>query len=161
MYITEIDKISFGCLKSELEDYLTTVIYINGVDLKRIIEGMEAEQMAKKGLNVCNGCYEGISLFIAFHNQDHFLGKTLKDYIYQDQWYTLYDYKYSGVPGDHSLSCKITFEDQQVVWHSFKNFSKIISFDLDYNNLEFRFTKEQYLEAIETIKNDSEKNLFA
>ena len=87
-----------------------------------------------------NGCYEGISFFIAFDNQNHFLCRTLSDYIYTGNRYALYDYKNSGIPGDHSLTCKITLESDKVIWHDFKNFSKIIPFNLDYGNLKFQFS---------------------
>ncbi|MEM8887592.1 MAG: hypothetical protein AAGD28_06365 [Bacteroidota bacterium] len=149
MYIKEIE---FGYLKSELEDYMTTAIYVNGINLKGIIEEIEIKQLASKGLTIQNGCYEGISYFIAFHNQNHFLRETLSDYIYQDQRYALYDYKYSGVPGDHSLSCKISIEPEEVRWYDFKNFSKIIPYQLDYGDLEFRFCKNQYCEAIKLAR---------
>ena len=156
-----MDKIDFGCVKSELEDYMTTSICVNGIDLKDIIEEIEAEQFAKKGLDIGNGCYEGISFFIAFHNQSHFMCSTLKDYVYKDVHYTLFDYKYSGVPGDHSLACKITIGSEEVIWSDFKNFSKVIPFDLDYGNLRFRFSKKQYVEAIDLIINNREENMFA
>lgn len=77
-------KIRFGCSKSELEDYMTTTIFVNGIDLNCIIEEIETEQFVKRGLTLQNGGYEGISFFIAFHNQNHFLCSTLKDYIYQE-----------------------------------------------------------------------------
>lgn len=156
-----MDKIDFGCVKSELEDYMTTLIYINGIDLKHIVEGIEAQQFAQKGLTIQNGSYEGISFFIAFHNQDHFLCKTLHDYVYQEEQYTLFDYKYSGIPGDHSLTCKIAIGSEEIVWYDFKNFSKIIPFELEYGNLQFRFSTKQYREAIDVIKNDSAENMFA
>lgn len=140
---------------------MTTVIYLNGIDLKAIIEEIETEQLAKKGLTVRNGCYEGISFFIAFHWQNHFLCKTLKEYIYCDQRYTLYDYKYSGIPGDHSLTCKIAIGSEEVVWYDFKNFSKIIPFELDYRGLKFHFDSNQYYDAINLIKNNTAKNMFA
>lgn len=142
-------------MRSDLEDYLTTTIHLNGVNLKNIIEKIEVEQLAKKGLQVQNGCYEGISFFIAFHYQNHFLCKTLNDYIYYNYQYTLYDYKYSGIPGDHSLTCKISINSKEVCWYNFKNFSKIIPFEIDYGGLEFCFCKEQYCEAIKSIKLDT------
>ncbi|SEL98146.1 hypothetical protein SAMN05216436_10160 [bacterium A37T11] len=147
-----MDKIRFENVKSQLEDYLTAAIYINGVDLRIIIEKMEAEQLAKNGLYVRSGCYEGISSFIAFDNQNHFLCKTLTDYIYSNQRYALYDYKYSGIPGDHSLTCKISIGPKEVIWHDFKNFSKVISVELNYEDLAFRFCIDQYLDAINTVR---------
>ncbi|WP_103867382.1 hypothetical protein [Aquimarina sp. I32.4] len=155
------DKISFGSIKSELEDYMTTVIYLNGINFKNIIEEIEVKQFEKKGLHIQNGCYEGISFFIAFHNQNHFLCETLNNYIYQDQRYTLYDYKYSGIPGDHSLTCKISIGVKDIYWHDFKNFSKIIPFEINYKDLEFHFCKEQYCEAINLVRNNTEENMFA
>lgn len=140
---------------------MITAIYLNGINLKNIIEEIEAEQLAKKGLNIRNGCYEGISFFIAFHNQNHFLCRTLNDYVYHNQRYTLYDYKYSGIPGDHSLTCKISIGSKEIFWYDFKNFSKIISFELDYGGLEFHFCKEQYCEAINLIRSNTEENMFA
>lgn len=149
----QMDTIVFGCCKSDLEDYLTTSILVNGYDLKVLIEGIEADQMADKGLTLQNGCYEGISHFIAFDNQNHFLRETLRDYMYPEERFTLYDYKYSGVPGDHSLTCKIAIGNTEVVWYDFKNYSKIISFEIDYSGLEFRFSKTQYCQAIATVRN--------
>ncbi|MEM9549397.1 MAG: hypothetical protein AAGA77_25735 [Bacteroidota bacterium] len=161
MGIKAKDKIQFGCLKSLLEDYMTTSIYINGVDLKEKIEKIEVRQCAKRGFKVCNGCYEGISFFIAFHYQNHFLCRTLKDYIYDGQHFALYDYKFSGIPGDHSLTCKISLVGDEIIWHDFKNFSKIIPFELDYEGLEFRFCIDQYREAIDEIRSNKEENMFA
>ncbi|MEM9648508.1 MAG: hypothetical protein AAF969_08500 [Bacteroidota bacterium] len=155
-----MDKIDFGCVRSELEDYMTTSICINGIDLKDIIEEIETEQCAEKGLNIQNGCYEGISFFIAFHNQNHFLCSTLNDYMHIGERYTLFEYKYSGIPGDHSLTCKISIGPEEILWHDFKNFSKVLPFDLDYGNLKFRFCKKQYCKAIDIIKNDREENMF-
>jgi len=150
------DTIEFSCVKSQLEDYLTTVIYINGMNLKLMVESIENRQCAKKGLCIQRGgCYEGICFFIAFHYQNHFLCKTLTDYIYDQQRYTLYDYKYSGIPGDHSLTCKIKIETDEVIWYDFKNFSKVIPFDLDYGNLEFRFCLNQYLDAINLVQSST------
>lgn len=140
---------------------MTTSIYVNGLDFLHIIEGIEAEQFTQRGLTIQNGCYEGISFFIAFHNQNHFMCETLDDYKHPDQRYTLYDYKCSGVPGDHSLSCKITVGSQEVLWHDFKNFSRIIPFELDYHGLELRFNEEQYRGAIDLIRNNKAENLFA
>lgn len=71
----KIDKIRFGCVRSQLEDYMTAAIYINGVDLRMIIEKIEVAQLTKKGLRIQNGFYEGISSFIAFDNQNHFIRK--------------------------------------------------------------------------------------
>ncbi|MBX2921039.1 MAG: hypothetical protein KF746_02515 [Chitinophagaceae bacterium] len=155
-----IHKISFGCVRSQLEDYMTAAIFINGVDLRMIIEKIEAEQLAKNGLNARNGFYEGISSFIAFHNQNHFLCKTLDDYIYSNQRYALYDYRYSGVPGDHSLTCKISIEPEEVIWYDFKNFSKIIPFDLNYGDLGFRFCIDQYFDAINAVRNNTVENIY-
>ena len=155
------DVIEFGSIKSELEDYMTTSIYINGIDLKKKIEQIELPQFANRGINIKTSCYEGISFFIAFHNQNHFLCRTLSDYIYTDNRYTLYDYKCSGIPGDHSLACKISMNNDMFIWHDFKNFSKIIPFDLDYRGLEFHFSIDQYREAISLIRNNKAKNIFA
>ena len=78
----QIDSIEFGYTKSKLEDYMTTSITINGLDLKKKTQAIEHPQFAKKGICMENGCYEGISFFIAFDNQNHFLCRTLSDYIY-------------------------------------------------------------------------------
>lgn len=86
-------------------------------------------------MNIGNSCYEGISFFIAFHNQNHFLCNTLNDYIYSGNRYALYDYGHSGIPGDHSLACRVSINADGIVWHDFKNFSKFIPFDLDYRGL--------------------------
>ncbi|SEL35157.1 hypothetical protein SAMN05421740_104376 [Parapedobacter koreensis] len=140
---------------------MTAAIYINGVDLRMIIEKIEAEQLARKGLHIRNGCYEGISSFIAFDNQNHFLCKTLDDYIYSNQRYTLYDYKYSGIPGDHSLTCKIAIGPKEVIWYDFKNFSKVISFELNYGELEFHFCVDQYFDAINAVRNNTAGNIYS
>lgn len=157
----ERDQIEFACVKSEVEDYMTTCIAINGIDLKRIIAKTERGQLARKGVAIEGGCYEGISLFIAFHHQNHFLGKTLNDYIYPEERFAIYEYKYSGVPGDHSLTCKITFNSNEVIWHDFKNFSQINPIEINYSDLEFRFCLEQYQKAIDKIKYDKVVNIFA
>ena len=157
----KVDEIRFGCVRSQLEDYLTTAIYINGVDLRMIMEKIEAIQLIKYGLRTQNGFYEGISSFIAFDNQNHFLCKTLEDYIYSGERYTLYDYRYSGIPGDHSLACKISIGSKEVIWYDFKNFSKVIPFDLNYKDLKFRFCIDQYLDAINTARNNTVKSIYS
>ena len=149
----QIDSIEFGCTKSKLEDYMTTSITINGIDLKKKIQSIEHPQFAKKEICMENGCYEGIAFFIAFDNQNHFLCRTLSDYIYTGNRYALYDYKNSGILGDHSITCKITLESDKVIWHDFKDFSKIIPFNLDYGNLKFQFSLDQYCDAINVVRN--------
>ena len=73
--------------------------------------------------------------------------------IYTGNRYALYDYKNSGMLGDHSLTCKITLESDKVIWHDFKNFSKIIPFNLDYGDLKFQFSLDQYCDAINVFRN--------
>ncbi|MGJ1390160.1 hypothetical protein ACR78F_07275 [Sphingobacterium spiritivorum] len=53
--------------------------------------------------------------------------------------YALFDYKYSGIQGDHSLTCKISIGSDNVIWYDFKNFFKILLFDLNYTDIKFRF----------------------
>lgn len=147
------DKIEFSSIKSNLEDYMTTLIFINGIDLRSIVGSIERKQCAKKGICLRGGnCYEGICFFIAFHYQNHFLLRTLEDYIYDGQRFTLYDYVYSGIPGDHSLTCKISINEEEVIWYDFKNFSKVLPLEFDYENLEFRFCINQYFDAINSIR---------
>ena len=69
---------------------------------------------------------------LSLDDQNHFLRETLRDYIYLEERFTLYDYKYSGMPGDNSLMCKIAIGHTDVVWYDFKNYSKIIPFEMDY-----------------------------
>ena len=154
------DKVKFSCIKSETEDYMTTKISINDIDLKTLIEEIELYQFLVRGLYTHNGIYEGISFFIAFHNQNHFLCRTLNDYKYEGNRYSLYDYKYTGIPGDHSLTCKISMNNDEVIWHDFKNFSKIFPFNIDYNGLEFHFCINQYIDAIYKARNNKEENIF-
>ncbi len=61
----------------------------------------------------------------------------------------------------HSLACKKTIGPEDVIWSNFKNFSRVIAFDLDYRNLRFRFSNKQYVEAIDIIINNREENMFA
>ena len=58
---------------------MTTSIPINGIDLKKKIQAIEHLQFAKKGICMENGCYEGISFFIAFDNQNHLNIKIIKN----------------------------------------------------------------------------------
>ena len=44
----QTDVIEFGSIKSELEDYMTTSIYINGIDLKKKIEQIELPQFVNR-----------------------------------------------------------------------------------------------------------------
>jgi len=53
----QIDSIEFGCTKSKLEDYMTTSITINGIDLKKKIQAIEHPQFAKKEICMENRCY--------------------------------------------------------------------------------------------------------
>ena len=46
----QTDVIEFGCIKSELEDYMTTSININGIDLKKKIEQIELPQFINRGI---------------------------------------------------------------------------------------------------------------
>lgn len=151
------DEICFGKSYSNLEDYQTTDIYINGVDLRRKIEVAEMMHFNKYGLKVLEGCYEGISYYIAFEYKNHFLGDTLDGYIYEDKRYALYEYRCSGVPGDHSLTCKIRMTTDEVIWYDFKNYSRVVCCQFDYSNVQFRFSLSQYLKAINLAK----YNLYA
>lgn len=146
------DEICFGSSTSNLENYLTTDIYINGVDLRQKIEVSEMIQLNNHGLRLLDGCYEGISYYIAFEYKNHFLGNTLDGYVYDDKRYTIYEYKCSGVPGDHSLTCKISMTSETVTWYDFKNYSKIVPFQFDYSGLEYCFSISQYIKAINTAK---------
>lgn len=141
---------------------MTTLIYVNGVDLKSIVEHIERKQCTKKGLCIQpGGCYEGICFFIAFHYRNHFLLKTLDDYVYGGQRFTLYDYKYSGIPGDHSLTCKISIQQEEVLWYDFKNFSKVLPIEFDYGNLEFHFCINQYFDAISSARSSTLEDTFS
>lgn len=157
----ENDRIEFGCIRSNLEDYMTTSIRINGMDLRRIIEEIELPQLVKRGIDMQRVGYEGISFFIAFHNQDHFLCRTLSDYVYEDKRYALYDSRNSGIPGEYSLTCKIKMEENTVSWYDFKNFSEILPFDMSYRDLAFHFSLDQYCDAIDSIRNNKSENMFA
>jgi hypothetical protein len=156
------DKIEFSYVKSQLEDYMTTLIFINGTDLKSIIGNIEKRQCAKEGFCMRQGgCYEGICFFIAFHYQNHFLLRTLDDYIYDGQRFTLYDYRYTGIPGDHSLTCKISIGKDEVIWHDFKNYSKISPIEFDYGKLKFCFGINQYFDAISAARMNTLEGNFS
>ena len=67
---------------------------------------------------------------------------------------------YSGVPGDYTLTCRITINNDRVIWHDFKNFSKIYKGAIDYGGLSFSFPIEKYKAAIYDIKNNEIKKMY-
>ncbi|MAJ32793.1 MAG: hypothetical protein CMC18_09170 [Flavobacteriaceae bacterium] len=58
------------------------------------------------------------------------------------------------------MLAKKTIGPEDVIWSNFKNFSRVIAFDLDYRNLRFRFSNKQYVEAVYIIINNREENMF-
>ncbi|MGD1893718.1 MAG: hypothetical protein ACFB15_24390 [Cyclobacteriaceae bacterium] len=156
-----MDHISFGVANSTLEDYLTTNIYVNGIDLRVIISEIEANQLTNSRLSVQSGAYEGISTFIAFHLYDHFCKVTMNEYRYDGDRFALYDYLYSGIPGDHSLSCQIDIEKDRVIRSDFKNFSRFYPQGFNYRDLQYTFDRQAYLDAIAELRRDKVNPIYA
>ena len=156
-----MDTIRFGLVKSRLEDYMTTSIYINGIDLRQIISSIEYEQLLPLNRTSYTGVYEGISPLLAFSLNDHFCGETINEYLYYDCQYALFDYMYSGIPGDHTLTCKIEFKKDNVRWYDFKNFSKIYRGIIDYSDLSFSFDRSAYKAAVYDLKNNQLNHMYA
>ncbi|MEM6966829.1 MAG: hypothetical protein AAF573_18840 [Bacteroidota bacterium] len=155
-----MDNIHFSISTSRLEDYFITDIFVNGIDLRSIIAKIEQQQLQPIGYAQLSGAYEGISPFLAFHLHDHFNGKTVNEYLYYDFCFTLFNYMYSGVPGDHTLTCKIEITKDKVRWYDFKNFSKIYTGKIDYGELSFSFSAESYRAAIENLKKNEIQNMY-
>lgn len=155
-----MDYINFDVSKSRLEDYATTDIYINDFDLRDIVADIEYNQLKSLGKENLCGAYEGISPFLAFHLHDHFHGKSVSDYIYNSR-YSLFDYRYSGIPGDHTLTCKIYDKGEKVIWTDFRNYSKIVNEDIDYGALRFEFAKDSYDRAIDFLKETKIRKMYS
>ncbi|MCH2046186.1 MAG: hypothetical protein MK212_18875 [Saprospiraceae bacterium] len=156
------DTIYFDIALSQLGDYLTTEIYINGIDLRVILTNIEVKQIHANDANSLRlaGAYEGVSPFIAFHLKNHFYKNSINEYMYDDCFYTIYEYAYSGVPEDHTLSCRIDFVKNKVIWSEFKNFSKICPEGFDYEGLTFTFDRRAYMNAIDNVKLNRIKSLY-
>jgi hypothetical protein len=148
------DQIQFSLASSELEDYLTIDIVINGYDLKSIIASIESEQIHNMPLTIQAGAYEGISAFIAFHTHNHFYGETVSGYQQEGNRFTLFEYIHSGVPGEHTVTCEINFSGDEVTWKNFRNISSVIPEGFSYYDLEFRFNREEYLQAIHNFREE-------
>ncbi|WP_108868789.1 hypothetical protein [Aquimarina aquimarini] len=146
-----MDTIEFGIVHSNVDDYLTTTIYINGYDLKDILGSIEINQVKKNDDQFMVGAYEGISPFIAFHTHNHFLKDTVNEYIYFDNRFVLLEYINSGIPGDHTIACNIDIYQDTVKWSNFKNFSILSESDFKYEELSFSFDRKQYEKAIEEM----------
>lgn len=155
------DQIQFRLASSELEDYLTTEIYVNGYDLKAIIASIESEQIHNSPLTIQAGAYEGISAFIAFHSHNHFFGETVSGYRQAGNRFTLYEYIHSGVPGEHTVACEINFSADEVTWKHFRNISSVYPEGFSYQDLAFRFNREEYRAAIENFRNEKVNPVYS
>ena len=147
-----MDILTFDIVKPLNKDYLTTIISVNGIDLRLIIGFLEEEQINPNNFCLRAGAYEGISPLIAFYFHNHFCKKTAKRFRQAGEHYTLYEYAYSEASLGHTLSCKIIISDDQVSWFDFKVFSNLPSPPFIYNDLSFCFDKKKYLAAIDDIK---------
>ena len=155
-----MDTIAFELSKSNIDDYLTTSIIINGTDLRDILTYLELNELSTMNQVFAAGAYEGISPFIAFHLHNHFMKETVKEYIYDDAKYALLDYQFSGVPGDHTLVCDIDIRDNQIIWSKFQNCSNLLEHSFCYTDLSFCFDRKQYESAIQNIIENEIKNLY-
>ncbi|MEL6636846.1 MAG: hypothetical protein AAFW73_21435 [Bacteroidota bacterium] len=155
-----MDTIRFDCAPSTVGDQWTTNIYINGTDLRAIISRIEARQLAAVNLGFINGAYEGVSPFIAFHLYDHFFKETVPEYWYDNDRLTLFDYMFSGVPGDYSLACRIDLGEDRVRWHGFRHFSTIYPRGFNYGDLSFTFDRAAYRAAIDYVKQHQIQEMY-
>ncbi|MEM1320708.1 MAG: hypothetical protein AAGG75_10660 [Bacteroidota bacterium] len=156
-----MDTIAFDLSESRIGDHLTTNIYINNTDLRSIISAIEFRQLAGTKTAFINGAYEGISPFIAFHLHDHFYKKTINEYRYFDNRFAVYDYMYSGIPGDYTLACRIEINKHYVRWYDFKNFSELCPQNFDYGDLHFTFDALDYQQAISNLKKTKIQEIYA
>lgn len=157
-----MDRIQFDITRSQIGDYLTTNIFVNDYDLRGIISKIEYEQLKPSHDQVkLIGAYEGLSPFIAFHLHNHFCKQTINEYRYTDDQFALLEYMHSGVPGDHTLTCKIDMHDDVVRWRHFKLFSKIYPNGLDYGALAFEFEKTAYIATINRLKEQQLNEIYA
>ncbi|MEM6633440.1 MAG: hypothetical protein AAF694_27450 [Bacteroidota bacterium] len=155
-----MNTIQFSLTSSKIEDYLTTAIYIDGIDLKEILAYYEMGQIENRQLQSLVGAYEGISAFIAFHLNSHFLKDTIQEYIQSDYGYTLFEYAYSGIPGEHNVSCHINIHQDTVEWINFKNRSIFLKKCFQYQGLHFCFDRKQYEQAIEEVIENEVKPIY-
>ncbi|MEM8507297.1 MAG: hypothetical protein AAF717_05680 [Bacteroidota bacterium] len=155
-----MDLISFKLTDALIEDYITTTILINGCDLRNILVSYEIEQVTEyKDYNLV-GAYEGISAFIAFHMHKHFLKETVSDYQQADNRFTLFEYVHSGIPGEHTVACRITIYEDRVEWTDFINCSVFLKQCFQYPELKFCFDRTQYEKAIHDITVNEVNKLY-
>ncbi|MFC5045603.1 hypothetical protein ACFSTE_18800 [Aquimarina hainanensis] len=156
-----MDTIHFDIQKSNIEDYLTTAIFVNNIDLKDILFQVEQSQIKDPSLINIAGAYEGISPYIAFHLKNHFLKDTIREYQYYGDRFTLMEYANTGIPGDHTITCQIDICKDVVEWSNFKNFDSLTAIEFDYSDIgSFRFERKQYEAAISTLCNNQIKELY-
>lgn len=155
-----MDTISFALQHSNVEDYLTTSILVNGLELKDILAQIEVNQIKDKSDNFIVGAYEGISPFIAFHSHNHFLKNTINEYIYFGNRFSLLEYINTGIPGEHTVACQIEILKETVHWKNFKNFSIYLKEEFSYGDLVFEFDRNQYESAIERLSENEIKKLY-
>ena len=149
-----MDKIAFEIETTNLQEYLTTKIFINGYDLRERVAQIEFEELYRKigQRPLQTPAYEGLPPFIAFHLNNHFCGDTINEYRYPGGRLALLEYVFSGVPGDHTLTCRIDLEPDRVIWTDFKLFSKVIPMEPVYDRLRFEFDRNQYMAEVEDLK---------
>ncbi|MEM9143859.1 MAG: hypothetical protein AAGA86_12800, partial [Bacteroidota bacterium] len=97
------------------------------------------------------GAYEGLSAFIAFHMHKHFLKETVKEYQLSGNRFALLEYVHSGIPGEHTVACRINIYEDRVEWTDFINCSVFLKQCFQYPGLTFCFNRNQYESAIDDI----------
>ncbi|MEL7120906.1 MAG: hypothetical protein AAFO07_15750 [Bacteroidota bacterium] len=148
-----MDEIYFDIVKSRVEDYKVVDIYINGWNLIERLHAIELPFAANEGNPSLAGAYEGLPPLMVLPPNKHFWGQGNKDYTLQDGRTVLYEYAYSGVPGEWSFAVKIEVDSEGVSWDAFGNPKRNSWFYGVLGN--YQFDLAQYRDALKDAKNRS------
>lgn len=122
------------------------------VDEKPLAEIMKAHEMPfaeAEGHPELAGDYHAMNI-VAQSLEEYFLGCERDAWWGDDENKTLLLGCSCGETGCWPLLCKITVEEEKVIWSGFEQWHRCTEWD--YSNVGFVFDKQQYINALEKIK---------
>ncbi len=141
-----LDQISFEITTSRIEDYKVVDILINGRNLRPWLAQAEQAPASTEGQATLAGAYEGLPPLLVLPPRLHFWGRPHADYLH-GQHIALFEYAFSGVPGDWTFAARIEVEAQQVRWHGYRQLKRP---HWTYPDLPpFHFDRKQYQAALQ------------
>lgn len=128
----------------------TVNLHVDDKPLAELMKAYELPMATKEGHPKLAGAYDAIKTGSS-SLEHYYLGKTKAAWGI-DQNKTMLLGCVCGVTGCWPLLCKITVEGDTVTWSEFEQPHR--DDDWDYSEFEgFVFEKQQYLDAIEAVKN--------